>query len=127
MTAKNLISTPPLLSEKHNGIPERLLDQAQKAKEGIFEIATKAQSNRTQIALPQGVSGSAFHQAIKDLRGRIGQENVELVTKLVDGWYVLYSHPSASSEIYQVNTLFIRYIESKRTWDAYNWSWRIKY
>lgn len=52
MTAKNLISTPPLLSEKHNGIPERLLDQAQKAKEGIFEIATKAQSNRTQIALP---------------------------------------------------------------------------
>jgi hypothetical protein len=115
MTAKQNISPPPLLSEKHNGIPERLLDRAQKAKTGIFEIATKPQSNRTQIALPQGVSSSAFHQAIKDLRGQIGQENVELVTRLVDGWYVV---ADTNSEAYPINSFFIRYIESKRKWHA---------
>lgn len=89
MTTKQNITRPPLLSEKHNGISERLLDQAHKAKIGIFEIATKPQSNRTQIALPQGVSRSAFDQAIQKLQSQIGQENVELVTKLVDGWYLL--------------------------------------
>ncbi|KAJ6005436.1 vanillyl-alcohol oxidase [Penicillium sp. IBT 35674x] len=89
MTTKQNIPPPPLLSEKHNGIPERLLDQAYKAKIGIFEIATKPQSNRTQIALPQGVGRSAFDRAIQNLQGQIGRENVELVTKLVDGWYSL--------------------------------------
>ncbi|KAJ5746546.1 vanillyl-alcohol oxidase [Penicillium odoratum] len=85
---KQDIPPPPLLSEKHNGIPERLLEQAHKAKSSIFEIATKPQSNRTQIALPQGVSEAAFHRAIESLRDQVGQANVELVKKLADGWYI---------------------------------------
>lgn len=87
MAAKNTISPTPLLSEKHNGIPARLFEKAEQAKSAIFNIATKPQSNRTQVAIPQGISEPAFHKAIDELRAELGEEHVELATKLVDGWY----------------------------------------
>jgi hypothetical protein len=87
MAAKNTISPTPLLSEKHNGIPERLFAKAEQAKSAIFDIATKPQSNRTQVAIPQGISENAFYEAIDELRAGLGNTHVELVTKLVDGWY----------------------------------------
>ncbi|KAJ5678295.1 vanillyl-alcohol oxidase [Penicillium maclennaniae] len=86
MSAKSSIPATPLLSEKHNGIPTRLFDKAQEAKIAISAIATKAQSNRCEIALPQGVEESTFNRAIDELRGHVGKEHVELVTKLNDGW-----------------------------------------
>lgn len=87
MASKNTTPPTPLLSEKHNGIPPRLLAKAQQAKSDIFNIATKPQSNRTQVAIPQGISEPAFHKAIDELRAVLGKEYVELVTKLVDRWY----------------------------------------
>lgn len=87
MAAKNTLSPTPLLSEKHNGIPARLFAKAQQAKSAIFNIATKSPSNRNQVAIPQGVGENAFHKAIKELGAELGKEHVELVTKLVDGWY----------------------------------------
>lgn len=86
MSTKPSVPATPLLSEKHNGIPARLFAKAQDAKSGIFGIATKSQSNRTQIALPQGVGESTFNKAIDELRGHLGEKHVELVTKLDDGW-----------------------------------------
>lgn len=86
MTTKQSVPAIPLLSQKHNGIPANLYAKAQHAKSAIFETATKAMSNRTEIALPQGIGESAFHKAIEELRGHLGKEHVELVTKLDDGW-----------------------------------------
>lgn len=87
MATKNTIPPTPLLSERHNGIPERLFAKAQQAKSAISNIATKPQSDRTQVAIPQGISENAFRGAIEELRAELGKEHVELVTKLVDGWY----------------------------------------
>jgi hypothetical protein len=87
MAAKNTIPSTPLLSEKYNGIPARLFEKAEQVKSAIFNIATKPPSNRTQVAIPQGISENAFHSAIDELHTVLGKEHVELVTKLVDGWY----------------------------------------
>jgi hypothetical protein len=87
MATKNTLSPTPLLSEKQNGIPARLFAKAQQAKSAIFNIATKTPSNRTRVAIPQGVSEKSFHRAIEELGAELGKEHVELVTKLVDGWY----------------------------------------
>lgn len=86
MSTKPSVPATPLLSEKHNGIPAGLFAKAQDAKSAIFGIATKSQSNRTQIALPEGVGESTFNKAIDELRGHLGEKHVELVTKLDDGW-----------------------------------------
>lgn len=86
MSTKPSVPATPLLSEKHNGIPARLFAKAQDAKSAIFGIAKKSQSNRTQIAFPQGVGESTFNKAIDELRGHLGEKHVELVTKLDDGW-----------------------------------------
>lgn len=88
MSSKQSFPPTPLLSDRHNGIPAQLYEKAQQAKSAIFNIATKKQSNRTQIALPHGVNESTFHKAIDELQNQLGKEHVELVTKLVDGWYV---------------------------------------
>ncbi|KAJ5629132.1 vanillyl-alcohol oxidase [Penicillium herquei] len=82
------VSPPPRLSEKHNGIPDRLFDKAQKVKSDILEISTKSTTNRTQVAIPQGISQATFQKAIEELQSKLGEDNVELVTKLVDGWYI---------------------------------------
>ncbi|KAJ5893786.1 vanillyl-alcohol oxidase [Penicillium taxi] len=71
MSSKTGIKATPLLSEKHNGIPARLFEKAQQTREGIFNLATKTQSNRTQISIPQGVSERIFHQAIEELQSQL--------------------------------------------------------
>ncbi|CAI7654937.1 unnamed protein product [Penicillium manginii] len=82
------VSPTPLLSEKHNGIPARLFDKAQETKSAIFDISTKSENNRTKVALPQGINQITFRTAIAELRDRLGEEHVEFVTKLDDGWYM---------------------------------------
>ena len=86
MKTKPPVPATLLLSERHNGIPARLFDKAQEAKSAISAMATKPQSNRCEVALPQGVGESIFNQAIDELRGHLGKDHVELVTKLNDGW-----------------------------------------
>lgn len=41
------------------------------------------------MALPQGINQATFRIAIVELRDRLGEEHVEFVTKLDDGWYDL--------------------------------------
>lgn len=78
----------PLLSEKHNGIPARLFDKAQKTKARILDIATKTQdTRRREPAIPQGIEKGKFLEALEDLSRQLGKENVEIVDKpLRDGW-----------------------------------------
>ncbi|KAJ5085925.1 vanillyl-alcohol oxidase [Penicillium argentinense] len=87
MSSKNVPPTP-LLSEQHNGIPPRLFEKAQEAKSAIFDIATKSKNERTKVALPQGINQATFRVAIAELHDRLGEEYVEFVTRLDDGWYM---------------------------------------
>ena len=91
------LSSIPNLSQKYSGIPDRLLNDAKRAKTLLF-------SNRTDIdvkpkdrnletpRLPPDVSRDTFNHAITELRQAVGAQNVELNDKpLVDGWYL--EHP----------------------------------
>lgn len=85
---KQAVPATPLLSEKHNGVPARLFDKAQKAKSLILDIATKTQNKRHRPpAIPQGIEENKFLEAIEDLSRQLGKENVEIADKpLKDGW-----------------------------------------
>jgi hypothetical protein len=80
----------PLLSEKHSGIPQNLLEKAQKAKTLIYETRTKDTSTRQRLSvIPQGVGKETFVRALDELAQQLGSENVEVNDKpLVDGWYM---------------------------------------
>ncbi|KAJ5231721.1 vanillyl-alcohol oxidase, partial [Penicillium citrinum] len=86
--ASKPVPPTPLLSDKHNGIPTRLFEKAQETKSAILNIATKPESDRTKVALPQGINQTTFRTAIAELCDRLGDEYVEFVTKLDDGWYM---------------------------------------
>lgn len=81
-------SDVPLLSEKHSGIPDFLLDKAKEAKAWVFQLRTKQDSERKRPpVIPQGVEEKVFLRALDELRGQIGAANVERNDKpLVDGW-----------------------------------------
>ncbi|KAG4217526.1 hypothetical protein PC116_g33993 [Phytophthora cactorum] len=81
-------SDVPLLSEKHSGIPEFLLDKARKAKAGIFETRTKPKTTKDRRpVIPPGVDEQVFDTALSELGKQLGQANVERNDKqLKDGW-----------------------------------------
>jgi len=83
-------SQVPLLSEKHSGIPENLLEKAKRAKALIYDIRTKDTSTRQRLpVVPQGIEKDAFIQALEELAQQLGKANVEVNDKLlVDGWYM---------------------------------------
>ncbi len=90
MSSKESRSPVPLLSEKHSGIPEKLLDKVQNAKALIYETRTKESSTRQRLpVIPQGIEKTRFIHALDELGQSIGNENVEVNDKpLVDGWYM---------------------------------------
>lgn len=94
-TAVRNLDPTPLLSAKHNGIPERLTGDAKKAKERVWTNKTVPDSVPRQSEgprLPYGVSREAFDSAIEELKNSLGETNVEVNDKpLVDGWYM--EHP----------------------------------
>ncbi|KAE8448728.1 hypothetical protein EG329_008943 [Mollisiaceae sp. DMI_Dod_QoI] len=94
MSSKESRSPVPLLSEKHSGIPENLLDKAQNAKALIYETRTKPSSTRQRLpVIPQGIEKTRFIHALDELGQSLGNENVEVNDKpLVDGWYM--EHPN---------------------------------
>ncbi|KAH8663567.1 hypothetical protein BGZ60DRAFT_565616 [Tricladium varicosporioides] len=94
MIGSEASSVVPTLSEKHSGIPQNLLDKAQKAKTLIYEGKTSSQSSRQRLpVIPQGISKLKFVDALKELESQLGIENVEVNDKpLVDGWYM--EHPN---------------------------------
>ncbi|GKZ37853.1 hypothetical protein AbraIFM66950_009643 [Aspergillus brasiliensis] len=97
MTASDkAVSPPPTLSESPSGLPQRLLADGTEAKRKFWankKRHAKKKTNRELPVLPEGISKHEFDQAIADLRGQIGNENVEIVdTPLDDGWYL--EHPN---------------------------------
>lgn len=81
-------SNIPLLSEKHSGIPDFLLEKANEAKAITFRERTKPQSaRRLPPVVPHGIEEQAFLDALDELRGKLGADNVERNDKpLRDGW-----------------------------------------
>jgi predicted ATP-dependent protease len=80
----------PLLSEKHSGIPQNLLEKAMNAKALIYKTRTKeADTRKRLLVLPQGVGKDTFVQALDELGEQLGRDNVEVNDRpLVDGWYM---------------------------------------
>ncbi|KAI1453735.1 vanillyl alcohol oxidase [Annulohypoxylon moriforme] len=87
-------SDVPLLSEKHSGIPEFLLDKARNAKAGVFETRTKPKASRNRLpVIPHGIDEQTFSTALSELGKQLGEEHVERNDKpLKDGWYM--EHPN---------------------------------
>lgn len=80
----------PTLAQKHSGIPESLLKKAQAVKKDTFAKRTKPLNERQRLpVIPQGISKERFFEALDELRGDFGAENVELNDQpLRDGWQV---------------------------------------
>lgn len=83
----------PTLNKKYSGVPARLSQEAVDTKARLYSRKTLPDSTaRQRTALPPGVSNEQFDQAIAELKGALGGENVEINDKpLVDGWYM--EHP----------------------------------
>ena len=85
----------PNLADIHSGVPERLREEAGVAKENVDALGTLPVSSprRSSLKLPPDISRDDFDKAIGALKGRLGNEAVELNDKpLVDGWCT--EHPS---------------------------------
>lgn len=85
-----MASTIPLLPEKHSGIPKNLFEKARKAKALIDKTRTKTPNLDSRLAVvPQGIGRVQLFEALEELGGQLGKENVEVNDKpLVDGWYM---------------------------------------
>jgi hypothetical protein len=84
----------PKLSTTHSGVPARLSNEAEAAKEKIYSLRTLPNSvpRQSPVRLPPGVTRVEFKKAIHELRRLLGGKAVELNNKpLVDGWYM--EHP----------------------------------
>lgn len=83
-------SDVPTLQETHSGIPTYLLEKARLAKEEVFNTRTKQRNERQRLpVVPLGIERDVFLQALTELKGELGEENVEINDKpLVDGWWV---------------------------------------
>jgi hypothetical protein len=90
MSSGEEASKIPLLAGKHSGIPANLLAKAEKAKALIYETRTKSTDiGQRSVVIPQGIEKARFFEALDELGGQLGMENVEINDKpLVDGWYM---------------------------------------
>ncbi|KIW69393.1 hypothetical protein PV04_05272 [Phialophora macrospora] len=84
----------PDLQTRYSGVPTRLSQEAVDAKTRLYSQKTVPDSlPRRRTALPPGLSKESFDQAVDELKGALGEGNVELNDKpLVDGWYM--EHPN---------------------------------
>ncbi|KAL4922117.1 hypothetical protein BDW62DRAFT_217935 [Aspergillus aurantiobrunneus] len=91
-----LAPTPLLGDGVHSGIPKRMEQDAKVAKERLYSNKTMPDSSPRQREvprLPPNTSREKFDLAMAELRGRLGDANVEINDKpLVDGWYM--EHPN---------------------------------
>ena len=92
-SASSTLGSIPDLITKYSGVPKRLSQEAIDARTRLFSQKNVPDSvPRRRTALPPGVSSESFDQAVTELKGALGKENVELNDKpLVDGWYM--EHP----------------------------------
>lgn len=88
------IRRTPVLDEVYSGAPSRLDAEAENTFSRMLSNRTlaKSETRKTGLRLPPDTSLEEFENAISDLRGKIGAENVEVNDKpLDDGWYL--DHP----------------------------------
>ncbi|KAI0805304.1 hypothetical protein GGR55DRAFT_288411 [Xylaria sp. FL0064] len=80
----------PLLSEKHTGIPKRLLEKAKEAKAHVLSVRTKVQGTKQRTSVyPPGLEEGVFDKAVKEIREQLGADQVVLNDQpLEDGWYM---------------------------------------
>jgi hypothetical protein len=72
----------PLLSEKHSGIPQNLLEKAKNAKALIYETRTKETNTRQRLpVIRQGIEKDIFIRALEKLAEQLGKDNVEVNDK----------------------------------------------
>jgi hypothetical protein len=89
-----LSSNIPSLATIHSGVPERLQQDAVRAKSNTWSLKTLPDSRprESSLRLPPGITRDVFDTAIKSLREVLGEPGVELNDKdLIDGWYM--QHP----------------------------------
>lgn len=99
----DLIATP-LLSERHSGVPSRLVEEARIARATLYGNRTLASScpRVRSVRLPPDTTEAAFATAIKELQQAIGADNVVLNDQpLVDGWYL--EHPNTHDAFHAVD------------------------
>ncbi len=87
-------SKVPTLTTKHSGIPARLKNEADAAKERLYSLKTLPDSvpRKSNVRLPPNTSKESFETAIAALTKLLGSDGVELNDRpLVDGWYM--EHP----------------------------------
>ncbi|CUM49442.1 uncharacterized protein AC631_05789 [Debaryomyces fabryi] len=86
----------PTLDETYSGIPHRMEEFAYGLKQFVLGNTNKDNKPRTEDlpVLPPGINRSGFNIAIEQLKGLVGNENVELndQERLEDGWY--NEHPN---------------------------------
>ncbi|KAI0008321.1 putative vanilly-alcohol oxidase [Xylariaceae sp. FL0662B] len=83
------------LKEKYSGAPARLRKEAEEARDRLLSNRTlpASQPRKNEIRLPPGLTLETFETAVQELRGVIGDTNVEINDKaLIDGWYI--EHPN---------------------------------
>ena len=94
MAARTLTATPTL-EETHSGIPNRLVDQAKRAKGLLFSRRTNSESTPASgrgVQLPPYTTQEKFDEAIAKLKSIVGDQWVHVNDgALVDGWYM--EHP----------------------------------
>ncbi|KAI1349860.1 hypothetical protein F5Y01DRAFT_316361 [Xylaria sp. FL0043] len=90
----------PLLTEKHTGIPERLLEKAKDAKAHVLSVRTKIQGTKQRTSVyPPGVEEGVFDKAVEEIREQLGADQVVLNDQpLEDGWYM--EHPNTHDMMY---------------------------
>lgn len=84
----------PALTTTHSGVPARLKNEADAAKERLYSLKTLPDSipRKSSVRLPPNINQETFDQAIAALTKELGRDGVELNDKpLVDGWYM--EHP----------------------------------
>ncbi|KIW74951.1 hypothetical protein Z517_11722 [Fonsecaea pedrosoi CBS 271.37] len=85
----------PDLTTRYSGVPRRLAQEAIDAKARLYSQKTLPDSvaRRRAVVLPPDVSKETFDAAVAELKGQLGDENVQVNDgPLVDGWYM--EHPN---------------------------------
>ncbi|KAF8865878.1 glycolate oxidase [Acephala macrosclerotiorum] len=94
----------PSLTTTHSGVPTRLKDEADAAKDRLYSLKTLPDSvpRKSSVRLPPNISQETFDEAIVALTKQLGEDGVELNDKpLVDGWYM--EHPNTHDAYHVVD------------------------
>lgn len=99
------VRPPPTIDDVYSGSPARLINEAESVKNLLSNSRTlpAKQPRRSTLRLPPDVSLEVFRDAVRDLRARIGDENVVVhdADELQDGWYI--EHPNTHDAFHVID------------------------